>query len=58
MKRKKRDKVILLLFLILDNYGITIMKNITDDSTADNLTCLMKIHILNASPELLYEIYV
>ena len=36
-------------FLTLDNYAITIMKNITDDSivddsTADNSTCRMRIH--------------
>ena len=32
-------------FLTLDNYPITTMKNITDDPTADNSTCLMRIHV-------------
>ena len=31
-------------FLTLDNYVITTMKNITDDSATDNSTCRMRIH--------------
>lgn len=34
------------LFFKLDNYAITTMKNITDDSIADNPTYRMKIYDL------------
>ena len=46
-KNKFKDvkkKVVFFFLLTLDNYVITTMKNITDDSTVDNSTCHIRIH--------------
>ena len=37
--------LIIFVFLTLNNYAITTMKNITDDSTTDNSICRTRIHV-------------